>query len=87
LECGVHRFGDGDDGVVHRSLWLMGSSEPAKKAVTGYFRDPAGHGSQAGTGQSGASENIGIGKDAPAEQQIGSRHEAGPEPAKLKRCK
>ncbi len=23
-------------------LWLMGSSEPVKKAVAGYFRDPSG---------------------------------------------
>jgi flagellar motor protein MotB len=23
-------------------LWLMGTSEPVKKAVTGYFRDPSG---------------------------------------------
>lgn len=44
-------------------LWLLGSSDPVKKAVAGYFRDPSGHSSQNGSGQSGASENIGIGKD------------------------
>ena len=44
-------------------LWLLGSSDPVKKAVAGYFRDPTGHSNQNGSGQSGASENIGIGKD------------------------
>ena len=44
-------------------LWLLGSSDPVKKAVAGYFRDPSGHSNQNGSGQSGASENIGIGKD------------------------
>ncbi len=44
-------------------LWLMGTSEPVKKAIAGYFRDPSGHSTENGSGQSGASENIGIGKD------------------------
>jgi chemotaxis protein MotB len=46
-------------------LWLMSSSEPVKKAVAGYFKDPSGHSGQNGTGQSGVSvkENVGIGKD------------------------
>jgi chemotaxis protein MotB len=44
-------------------LWLMNTSEPVKKAIAGYFRDPSGHSNQNGSGQSGASENIGIGKD------------------------
>jgi chemotaxis protein MotB len=46
-------------------LWLMGSSEPIKKAVAGYFRDPSGHSNQNGSGQSGVSikEDVGIGKD------------------------
>jgi chemotaxis protein MotB len=46
-------------------LWLMGSSEPVKKAVAGYFRDPTGHKGQNGTGQAGTTvkEDIGIGKD------------------------
>jgi chemotaxis protein MotB len=44
-------------------LWLMGSSDAVKKAVAGYFKDPSGHGAENGSGQSGASENIGIGKD------------------------
>src|ERR1700758_3653519 len=44
-------------------LWLMSSSEPVKKAIAGYFKDPSGHSSQNGTGQSGANENIGVGKD------------------------
>src|SRR5579862_6067635 len=46
-------------------LWLMGSSEPVKKAVAGYFRDPAGHKGENGTGQVGTSnkEDLGIGKE------------------------
>ncbi len=44
-------------------LWLMSSSEPVKKAIAGYFKDPSGHSAQNGSGQSGASENIGVGKD------------------------
>ncbi len=44
-------------------LWLLSSSADVKKAVGGYFRDPSGKSAQNGTGQSGASENIGVGKD------------------------
>lgn len=44
-------------------LWLLSSSDQVKKAVAGYFRDPTGRSSQNGSGQSGANENIGIGKD------------------------
>src|SRR3984957_17103135 len=44
-------------------LWLLSSSADVKKAVGGYFRDPSGKSGQNGTGQSGSSENIGIGKD------------------------
>jgi chemotaxis protein MotB len=44
-------------------LWLLSSSADVKKAVGGYFRDPSGKSAQNGTGQSGSSENIGIGKD------------------------
>jgi chemotaxis protein MotB len=44
-------------------LWLLSSSAEVKKAVGGYFRDPTGRSAQNGSGQSGSSENIGIGKD------------------------
>jgi chemotaxis protein MotB len=44
-------------------LWLLSSSAEVKRAVGGYFRDPSGKIAQNGTGQSGASENIGIDKD------------------------
>jgi chemotaxis protein MotB len=44
-------------------LWLMGASAKVKQAIAGYFRDPSGHSAQNGSGQSGATENIGIGKD------------------------
>jgi chemotaxis protein MotB len=44
-------------------LWLMGSSEPVKKAVAGYFRDPSGRAAEKGSGQGGVGENISIRKD------------------------
>ncbi len=44
-------------------LWLMGASSKVKLAIAGYFRDPSGHSDKNGSGQSGATENIGIGKD------------------------
>jgi chemotaxis protein MotB len=44
-------------------LWLLSSSAEVKKAVGGYFRDPSGKSAQNGSGQSGSSANIGIGKD------------------------
>ena len=44
-------------------LWLMGASEPVKKAVAGYFRDPSGKASDNGSGQGGVGENIALRKD------------------------
>lgn len=44
-------------------LWLMGANSKVKQAIAGYFRDPSGHSEKNGSGQSGATENIGIGKD------------------------
>jgi chemotaxis protein MotB len=44
-------------------LWLMGASEPVKKAVAGYFKDPSGKSAQQGSGQGGIGENIGVRKD------------------------
>ena len=34
-------------------LWLMGASEPVKKSVAGYFRDPSGKKAETGNGQGG----------------------------------
>ena len=44
-------------------LWLMGASEPVKRAVAGYFRDPSGKSTQNGSGQGGVGENMAIRKD------------------------
>ena len=44
-------------------LWLMGASEPVKKAVAGYFRDPSGKANDKGSGQGGIGENIAFRKD------------------------
>jgi chemotaxis protein MotB len=67
-------------------LWLMGSSEPVKKAVAGYFRDPSGHAGQNGTGQSGVNENIGIGKDdmSKLKEKLQEAIRQSPNVAKLK---
>jgi len=67
-------------------LWLLGSSDPVKKAVAGYFRDPTGHSNQNGSGQSGASENIGIGKDdmSKLKEKLEAAIRQSPNVAKLK---
>jgi chemotaxis protein MotB len=44
-------------------MWLMGSSEQTKQAVSGYFRDPQGYKKQQGTGMAGEGEQITISKD------------------------
>jgi chemotaxis protein MotB len=67
-------------------LWLMGASEPVKKAVAGYFRDPSGHAAQTGNGQGGANENIGLGKDDMPQlrQKLEAAMKQAPELEKLK---
>ncbi len=44
-------------------LWLLSSSETTKKAVGGYFQDPAGKGKQIGSGLAGVGESLSIKKD------------------------
>ena len=44
-------------------LWLLSSSEETKKAIGGYFQDPAGAGKQVGTSQFGAGEGLTLKKD------------------------
>jgi chemotaxis protein MotB len=44
-------------------LWLMGASEPVKKAVAGYFKDPSGKAADKGSGQGGVGENLTVRKD------------------------
>jgi chemotaxis protein MotB len=67
-------------------LWLLSSSDPVKKAVAGYFRDPTGHSNENGSGQSGASENIGIGKDdmGKLKEKLAAAIRQSPAVAKLK---
>ena len=67
-------------------LWLMSSSEQVKKAVAGYFRDPSGKGAETGTGKTGASEDIGIGKNdmAKLQEKLESAIRQAPELAKLR---
>src|ERR1039457_4584364 len=47
-------------------LWLMGQSDPVKKAVAGYFNDPKGTGSLLGTTMSGTGPATGSGTGAGA---------------------
>ena len=67
-------------------LWLMGASEPVKKAVAGYFRDPSGQKAQSGNGQGGTGENISIGKDDmnQLKQKLEAAMRQAPELEKLK---
>jgi chemotaxis protein MotB len=67
-------------------LWLMGASEPVKKAVAGYFRDPSGHAAQTGNGEGGTGQNIAIGKDDmnKLKQKLESAMRDEPELEKLK---
>ena len=51
-------------------LWLMGSDEEIRKAIAGYFRDPAGYGKMAGTGKAATNANsIQLPKDDMAKLQ------------------
>jgi chemotaxis protein MotB len=67
-------------------LWLMGSSEPVKKAVAGYFRDPSGKAAEKGSGQGGVGENISIRKDdmGKLKEKLESAMKQAPELASLK---
>lgn len=44
-------------------MWLMGSSEKVKQAVSGYFRDPAGFKKESGSGTIGEGEQLTLSKD------------------------
>jgi chemotaxis protein MotB len=44
-------------------MWLMGSSDKVKSAVSGYFRDPQGFKKQSGTGITGEGEQITVSMD------------------------
>jgi chemotaxis protein MotB len=44
-------------------MWLMGSSEKVKSAVSGYFRDPEGFKKETGTGVAGEGEQITLSRD------------------------
>ncbi len=44
-------------------LWLLSSSEETKKAIGGYFQDPAGVGRQIGSSQFGTGEGLTLKKD------------------------
>jgi chemotaxis protein MotB len=67
-------------------LWLMSSSDPVKKSVAGYFKDPSGQSGQSGTGQSGNSENLSVAKDdmSKLKEKLEAAIRESPNVAKLK---
>ena len=67
-------------------LWLMSSSEPVKKAVAGYFRDPSGKSGENGSGQGGVGESLSIRRDdmGKLKQTLESAMKQSPELEKLK---
>jgi chemotaxis protein MotB len=67
-------------------LWLMGASEPVKKSVAGYFRDPSGKKAETGTGQAGVGENLSLGKQDmnQLKQKLEAAMKQAPELEKLK---
>src|SRR5271168_2127571 len=67
-------------------LWLMSSSEPVKKAVAGYFRDPSGKAADNGSGQGGVGENLSLRKDdmGKLKEKLESAMKQSPELEKLK---
>jgi len=67
-------------------LWLMGASEPVKKSVAGYFRDPSGKKAETGNGQGGVGENISLGKQDmnQLKQKLEAAMKQAPELEKLK---
>ncbi len=67
-------------------LWLMGSSEPVKKAVAGYFKDPSGKATDNGSGHGGVGENIAVRKDdmSKLKEKLETAMKQSPELQKLK---
>ena len=67
-------------------LWLMSSSEPVKKAVAGYFRDPSGKAGENGSGQAGVGESLSLRKDdmGKLKEKLESAMKQSPELEKLK---
>ncbi len=45
-------------------MWLMNTSQKVKEAIGAYFRDPAGVGKMAGSGQAGSGESLNVSKDS-----------------------
>lgn len=41
-------------------LWLLSTSDQVKQAISGYFRDPHGHGKMLGSGVAGAGESLAL---------------------------
>jgi chemotaxis protein MotB len=67
-------------------LWLMGASEPVKKAVAGYFLDPSGKGTQQGSAVGGVGDNISVKKDdlSKLKEKLESAMKQSPELENLK---
>lgn len=44
-------------------LWLLNSSVQVRKAISAYFQDPSGNGSQSGSASAGTGESVSVGMD------------------------
>ncbi len=66
-------------------LWLLSTSEETKKAIGGYFQDPAGVGKQMGSAMAGSGESLSIAKDdmAKLKEKLSSAIRQAPEFKKL----
>ncbi|MBV8846456.1 MAG: OmpA family protein [Bryobacterales bacterium] len=67
-------------------LWLMGSSERIRKAISAYFRDPSGTGQHAGSATTGTGETVSINKEnmSRLKDQLEQALKRSPEFEKLK---
>lgn len=66
-------------------LWLLNTSDETKKAIGGYFQDPAGVGKQMGSALAGSGESLSINKDdmAKLKEKLSNAIKRAPEFKKL----
>ncbi len=66
-------------------LWLLSTSDDTKKAIGGYFQDPAGVGKQMGSALAGSGEALSVAKDdmAKLKEKLASAIKRAPEFKKL----
>jgi chemotaxis protein MotB len=67
-------------------LWLMNSSEKIRKAISAYFKDPAGTGQHLGSASTGTGESISVNKEnmSNLKEELEQALKKSPEYEKLK---